>query len=149
MKRFKAKTKITASIGVAEASMPDIAFLMLIFFIVSTSFPDIGLPLILPQSSGQVTEVARANVMDIVTARTGLYYIGASDTPVPLAELRRLAKEQLTANDKLIILLETHPQAPYGRMIDALDEVMLAYDELDAANIKRDRRISIKMIEYE
>jgi biopolymer transport protein ExbD len=141
------KTKLPADIP--EASTADIAFLLLIFFIVSTGFPDIALPLVLPQNTGEVTQVARANVMEIVTARTGLYYVGAADAPVPLTDLRRRVKEQLTANDKLIILLETHPQAPYGKMINALDEVMLAYNELDDANIKRDRRISIKMIEYE
>jgi hypothetical protein len=34
-------------------------------------------------------------------------------------------------------------------MINALDEVTLAYDELMAANIKREHRISLKMLETE
>jgi len=135
--------------SIPEASMADIAFLLLIFFIVSTGFPDIGLPLILPPNTGIAKEVARSNVLELVTARTGEYFIGASVTPIPLAEVARIAREQLIANDKLIILIESHPDSPYGKMIDLLDEVMLTYDRLGQEGINRDRRISIKMIEYE
>lgn len=134
---------------IPEASTADIAFLLLIFFIVSTGFPDIGLPLILPSSTGVAKEVARSNVLEIVTARTGEYFIGKSVTPISLQEVAKLAHEQLVANDKLILLLESHPDAPYGKMIDLLDEVMLVYDRLDEEKIDRERRISIKMIEYE
>jgi len=134
---------------IPEASTADIAFLLLIFFIVSTGFPDIGLPLILPSSTGLAKEVARSNVLEVVTARTGEYYIGRAEAPISLAEVARLAKEQLIANDKLIILLESHPDAPYGKMIDLLDEVTLVYNQLDEEKIARERRISIKMIEYE
>lgn len=147
MRGHRTKSRTTADIS--EASTGDIAFLLLIFFIVSTSFPDIGLPLILPSSTGIVKEVARSNVLEVVTSRTGEYYIGKSEAPIPLPDLARLAKEQLIANDKLIILLASHPEAPYGSMIDVLDEVMLVYDQLDLENISRERRISIKMIEYE
>jgi len=144
---MRKKKKTPADIP--EASTADIAFLLLIFFIVSTSFPDIGLPLILPSSTGLAKEVARSNVLEVVTSRTGEYFIGKSVAPMPLAEVAKLAKEQLIANDKLIILLESHPDAPYGKMIDMLDEVMLVYDQLELENIPRERRISIKMIEYE
>ena len=52
-------------------------------------------------------------------------------------------------NKNLILSLETHPDAPYGSMINALDEVTLAYNELAAANIKREHRISLKMLDIE
>jgi biopolymer transport protein ExbD len=134
---------------IPEASTADIAFLLLIFFIVSTGFPDIGLPLILPSSTGVVKEVARSNVLEVVTARTGEYYIGKTETPVSLETVAQTVRDQLVANDKLIILLETHPDAPYEKFVDALDEVMVTYERLDQQNIRRERRISIKTIEYE
>ena len=75
MAKFSRRSRITADM-VGESSMSDVAFLLLIFFIVSTTFPEIGLTLILPSKSGEVKEVARTNVMQIVTARTGAYFIG-------------------------------------------------------------------------
>jgi len=61
-------------------------------------------------------------------------------------QIKPRVKQNLLENEKLILSLETHPDAPYGRMIDALDEVVLAYNELDAAGTERTRRISLKMI---
>jgi len=134
---------------VGESSMSDVAFLLLVFFIVSTTFPEIGLTLILPSKSGEVKEVARQNVMQIVTARTGAYFVGTEEIPTQLMELKGRVKERLTENERLIISLESHPDAPYGRMIDALDEVMLGYNELQEAGVARDRRISLKMLDVE
>jgi len=132
-----------------ESAQSDVAFLLLIFFIVSTTFPEIGLTLILPSKASTVKQVKRTNVMQIVTARTGDYYIDTEETPTPLSALKGLVKERLIENDKLILSVETHPEAPYGSMIDALDEVTLAYDELEAQRIRRDKRISLKSLEIE
>ena len=129
--------------------MSDVAFLLLIFFIVSTTFPEIGLTLILPSKAGEVKEVARQNVMQIITARTGAYFVGTEETPTSIRQIKGRVKERLTENERLIISLESHPEAPYGRMIDALDEVMLSYSELQQEGVSRDRRISLKMLDVE
>ena len=148
MAKFSRRSGISAEL-VGESSMSDVAFLLLVFFIVSTTFPEIGLPMILPSKSGDVKQVARANVMQIVTARSGAYFLDVDTEPTPLSELRGIVKQRLIDNDKLILSLETHPDAPYGKMVDALDEVTLAYDELAAAKITREHRISLKMLEIE
>jgi biopolymer transport protein ExbD len=148
MAKFRKRTRISADM-VGESSMSDVAFLLLIFFIVSTTFPEVGLPMILPSKAGDVKQVKRDNVMQIVTARSGAYFIDIDTEPTPLYELRGIVRQRLTDNKNLILSLETHPDAPYGSMINALDEVTLAYNELAAANIKREHRISLKMLDIE
>lgn len=148
MAKFRKRTRISADM-VGESSMSDVAFLLLIFFIVSTTFPEVGLPMILPSKAGDVKQVKRDNVMQIVTARSGAYFIDVDTEPTPLYELRGIVRQRLTDNKNLILSLETHPDAPYGSMINALDEVTLAYNELAAANIKREHRISLKMLDIE
>lgn len=148
MAKFRKRTRISADM-VGESSMSDVAFLLLIFFIVSTTFPEVGLPMILPSKAGDVKQVKRDNVMQIVTARSGAYFIDVDTEPTPLYELKGIVRQRLTDNDNLILSLETHPDAPYGSMINALDEVTLAYNELAAANIKREHRISLKMLDIE
>ncbi len=148
MAKFSRRSGISAEL-VGESSMSDVAFLLLVFFIVSTTFPEIGLPMILPSKSGDVKQVARVNVMQIVTARSGAYFLDVDTEPTPLSELRGIVKQRLIDNDKLILSLETHPDAPYGKMVNALDEVTLAYGELAAAKITREHRISLKMLEIE
>ena len=148
MAKFRKRTRISADM-VGESSMSDVAFLLLIFFIVSTTFPEVGLPMILPSKAGDVKQVKRDNVMQIVTARSGAYFIDVDTEPTPLYELRGIVRQRLTDNKNLILSLETHPDAPYGSMINALDEVTLAYNELAAANIRREHRISLKMLDIE
>jgi len=148
MARFRTRTRISADM-VGESSMSDVAFLLLIFFIVSTTFPEVGLPMILPSKAGDVKQVKRDNVMQIVTARSGAYFLDIDTEPTPLYELKGIVRQRLTDNENLILSLETHPDAPYGSMINALDEVTLAYNELAAANIKREHRISLKMLDIE
>jgi biopolymer transport protein ExbD len=148
MAKFRKRSRITADM-VGESAMSDVAFLLLIFFIVSTTFPEVGLPMILPSKAGEVKQVKRDNVMQIVTARSGAYFIDVDTEPTPLYELRGIVRQRLTDNKNLILSLETHPDAPYGSMINALDEVTLAYNELAAANIKREHRISLKMLDIE
>jgi biopolymer transport protein ExbD len=148
MAKFRKRTRISADM-VGESSMSDVAFLLLIFFIVSTTFPEVGLPMILPSKAGDVKQVKRDNVMQIVTARSGAYFVDIDTEPTPLYELRGIVRQRLTDNENLILSLETHPDAPYGSMINALDEVTLAYNELAAANIKREHRISLKMLDIE
>ena len=148
MAHFKKRTRVGAEMS-GESSMSDVAFLLLVFFIVSTTFPEVGLPLILPSKQGDVKQVKRTNVMQIVTGRTGAYFIDIDESATPLSALKGLVSERLTENENLIISLETHPEAPYGNMIDALDEVMLAYSDLETAGAKREKRISLKMLEVQ
>jgi biopolymer transport protein ExbD len=145
MARFKKRSSISAEM-VGESSMSDVAFLLLVFFIVSTTFPEVGLPLILPSASGDVTQVKRDNVMQIVTARSGVHFVDLEETPTELPRIKEIVTQRLRENDSLILSLETHPEAPYTNMIEALDMVMLVYDELEAAGLRRDKRISLKML---
>ncbi len=46
--------------------------------------------------------------------------------PVGLKELKSLIEQKLMANEKLVIVIETEPNADYGLMIDILDELRLA-----------------------
>lgn len=124
--------------GVPEISMAstaDISFLLLIFFIVSTVFNlEMGLPLILPSGQNESTaQVSRKNVLEIKAHSDNS--ISVKGTPVRLAEIRRMVKEAQDANPKLIVVIQTSPQAQYGVMIDILDELKMA----------KIRKISIKM----
>ena len=120
---------------ISTASMADISFLLLIFFIVSTVFNlEMGLPLILP--SGQTesaAQVSRKNVLEIKANADNSISIKGVNTKV--SDVRRIAREAQDANPKLIVVIQTAPQAQYGVMIDILDELKMA----------KIKKISIKM----
>ena len=108
------------------ASMSDINFLLLIFFLVSTMFAvEKGLPMALPVKGSQTVKLKRDNVMNIQAYENGSIVI-RDHGPIGMKELKPFIEQKLQANEKLVIVIETEPNADYGLMIDILDELRLA-----------------------
>ncbi len=111
---------------IPDSSLADVAFLLLIFFIATTTMSEeFGLSLILPAKSSQASEVNRQNVMVISTDPSGrVFYV--DDSPTPLHDIKQLVKDREAANDKLVVSVEPAKEAPYRAMVDILDELKLA-----------------------
>jgi biopolymer transport protein ExbD len=131
MRKLQASSRPTTEFS--AASMSDIAFLLLIFFLVTTIFAlEMGIPLILPGKTSENVKMNRKNILVVQAHANGA--ITVEDQQVSLAELRPLIEKRLAQNEKLVVVIETHPDAEYGLMIDILDELKLA----------QARRISLK-----
>ncbi len=123
MKKLQARSR--PSTEFSASAMSDIAFLLLIFFLVTTIFAlEQGIPLILPGQQSDNVKVKRKNIL-VVKAHAN-NSITIDKDPVPLANVRTIIEERLATNEKLVVVIETHPDAEYGLMIDILDELKLA-----------------------
>ena len=121
-------TRVRPPEDIPDSAMADVAFLLLIFFLATTTIAEeFGLSLILPAKS-QNTErlqVNRDNVMVITTDPTGaVFYV--DDKPTALSEIEGLVKTRRLSNDKLVVSVEPDRRAPYKAMVDILDELKLA-----------------------
>ncbi|HPF34538.1 MAG TPA: biopolymer transporter ExbD [Candidatus Krumholzibacteria bacterium] len=110
------------------ASTSDVAFLLLIFFIVMPMKADeIGISLVLPGKSNNKTDTAKVSQKNVavirVTANNAILF---DEQPVRLGDLEARIRERVEANDKTVVILETHPDANYGMMVACLDEVKLS-----------------------
>jgi biopolymer transport protein ExbD len=121
---------------IPDSAMADVAFLLLIFFLATTTIAEeFGLSLILPAKAQnqQRIEVNRENVMVISTDATGsIYYV--DEDPVALTDVEPLVRSRLAGNERLVVSIEPDRRAPYRAMVDILDEVKQA----------RAKRISLK-----
>lgn len=109
----------------SQASLSDIAFLLLIFFIATTIFPtEQGISLILPGANSNVIQIHRADMMVIHTDATGHVFV--DDQPWPIDALQSEIERRTRANDELVISIETDAAAPYKSMVAVLDKVKLA-----------------------
>jgi len=132
--KFKKRSKVSTEIP--NSSLSDIAFLLLIFFMVSTVFAiEEGLILDLPSKEAVAKKISRKNIMRVSGYANGLITI--DDEPVNLHDVRGRVEQAMMDNDKLIVVVETDPQATYGLMIDMLDELKLAQAQ----------RVSLKTLE--
>ena len=115
--------------------MSDLAFLLLVFFVVTTTFAvEEGIPLVLPGRAATATRVDASDVLEIRALAGG--QVEVQGQPVRLTAVRPLIEQRLRANPDLVVLLTTHRNAEYGLMVDLLDEIKLA----------NCRRISLKTV---
>ncbi|MCK4350098.1 MAG: biopolymer transporter ExbD [Candidatus Krumholzibacteria bacterium] len=121
---IKKRSKVTSEFN--TASMSDINFLLLIFFLVSTMFAvEKGLPMALPGKGSQTVKLKRDNVLAIQAYKNGSIVIRGTG-PVNIREIKTIIEKKLLQNPKLVVVIETHPDADYGIMVDILDELRLA-----------------------
>ena len=115
---------------IPTSSMADIAFLLLIFFLVTTVFPkDSGLAIVLPEESEEV-EVNQKNILHIVIQPNGVVEVRRGESQqvqnVTPADIEGIWRQDVASNPNLIAGVKTHPDAPYKFMIDVLDALQTA-----------------------
>ena len=110
--------------AIPEGGMADIAFLLLVFFLVTTTIDmDTGLGIILP-AEGQELEINKKNILNCLISASGNVLLGGE--PVEMKDLSRRVKEEIRANDKLIISVKAHEKSEYDVYVEVLDQLKLA-----------------------
>lgn len=130
---LRKKKKITYSIP--TASMGDVAFLLILFFLVSTVFSkEKGLKMLLPEKTTEQEKVVvvKENIITLainpageVNAKT----VGINEylAPQDYDRIKDIVEERLLARDTfLVVSLRASKDAPYKSMIEVLDRIKLA-----------------------
>lgn len=122
--------KSRVSDEIPTSSMADIAFLLLIFFLVTTVFPkDKGLEVVLPEE-GEEVAVSQNNILHLIVRTDGIVDVkrGESTSIQQMRpdDIETVWRTEVTANPNLIAAVKTHPDAPHRYMIDVLDALQLA-----------------------
>ncbi|MGH7559032.1 MAG: ExbD/TolR family protein [Gemmatimonadota bacterium] len=125
------KRKSRVSDEIPTASMADIAFLLLIFFLVTTVFAeDRGLSLVLPERQSEEIEINPKNIITFYVVGDGVVQLRRGDSPdkqtINFDQVEAITRQELAANSRLIVSVKTAPDADYVDMVNVLDEVKLA-----------------------
>lgn len=132
--------KVSAEIP--SSSLADIAFLLLIFFLVVTTIDtDTGIGLVLPppaQENQPPPKLNDRNMLDILVNKQGLVLL--EEQPTPISQVKRKVKEFITnrgqnpnlsdSPDEAVVSIKTDRQTTYSVYIDMLDKVIGAYKEV-------------------
>ena len=109
---------------IPTSSMADIAFLLLIFFLVTTTIDiDKGLGLVLP-AEGETIEIKKKNILNCLINSSGMVLLGGER--VNLKDVSRIVKEKLRENNKLIISVKTHEKTRYKDYVAIIDQLKMA-----------------------
>jgi biopolymer transport protein ExbD len=121
---MRAPKRKKEDIEIPTSSLADIVFLLLIFFLVSTSMnPSKGLGLTLPPP-GEEIKMDKENILTIYINAAGNVLV--REDVITIDQIKDRVTAEIQANDKLVVSLRTDPDAKYDAMIQVLDQLKLA-----------------------
>jgi len=110
--------------NIPTSSMADIAFLLLIFFLVTTTIDmDKGLGMVLP-AEGEEIEISKKNILNCLINSTGNVLLGGEG--LEIRDLSKSIRQKLAENDKLIISVKAHKSTSYKDYIAVIDQLKRA-----------------------
>ena len=110
---------------IPTSSMADIAFLLLIFFLVTTTIDtDKGLGIVLPPPGDIEIEIRKENILNCLINSQGKVLL--DEEPISVAQIHRVVGQRLRKNDKLIISVKSHPKTTYNDYVRVIDQLKMA-----------------------
>jgi biopolymer transport protein ExbD len=124
----KSKKKARVGVRIDMTPLVDVAFLLLIFFMVTTVFrtPQ-ALEINLPPKYNPPVPIAKHNILTVIALPGDRYRWTVGDAPskdVTFRELPAVFKTEKSRNpDKIVVVIKIHPEARFHAMVDIIDEL--------------------------
>jgi biopolymer transport protein ExbD len=113
--------KRSSDVEIPSSSLADIAFLLLIFFLVATTIDvDKGLDLVLPDIGTEI-EIQKKNITNLLINDAGQILL--DNEVVPVEEVDDIIRDKLMVNDKLIVSVKTARKTKYDIYIRVIDQL--------------------------
>jgi len=118
------RRKAGSGARIPTSSMADIAFLLIVFFMVTTIFKmEQGLAITLPRSTAG-EKIPKQNVAHVWIDRSGT--ISVDDLVISAPDIEYLVSAKLRENRGLIVSFNTDENAPYRVVNEAMERLKLA-----------------------
>lgn len=109
---------------IPTSSLADIAFLLLVFFLVTTTIDmDKGLTLVLP-APGEEKEIPKENISNLLINAAGMVMM--DEVPLTISEIRKIAKTKMAENPNLIFSVKADRETKYQDFVSVLDQLKMA-----------------------
>ena len=113
------------STDIPMASLPDIVFLLLIFFLVTTTIDaEKGLDLVLPPAQSEELKMAKENIANLLINAAG--DVAIDNQIVQIRDITRIIKERLQSNPLLVVSVKTDKRTQYDVYLDVIDKLKKA-----------------------
>jgi biopolymer transport protein ExbD len=123
------KKKKVRDVEIPSSSMADIAFLLLVFFLLTTTIDmQKGLNNVLPPSDSDDVKIPKKNIANILVNEHGNVLL--SGEIVEVNDIRDIISRKINENPQLVVSLKTHKDTKY-------DIFIRVYDQLKLANAKK------------
>lgn len=114
------------------ASMADIAFLLMVFFLVTTTIDlDKGINLTLPEKGGEQVKIKKGNIANLLVNAQGQVLL--DNEPIEIPQIQETIRQKIEekgydpeGKPNLIVSIKTARETDYNTYIQVLDQVKLA-----------------------
>ena len=105
---------------IPTSSMADIAFLLIVYFMVTTTFAATrGLDFALPKDDDTPPVIEKEDSVLIDIQPNGQLIV--DQTPMELEDIFDYLQPKLIPNPKKPVIIKPHPETPYGHMLEVFD----------------------------
>jgi len=126
---MKLNKETEVSSEIPTSSMADIAFLLIIYFMITTTFAATqGLDFQLPKEENNPPTVEKEESVLIEIQPSGQLIV--DNRPMPLDQVLEYLKPKLERNPLKPVIIRPDPDAPYGKMVTVFDELRQAKDKI-------------------
>lgn len=119
---IKRRTKVDSSFNMS--SMTDIVFLLLIFFLVtSTLVNPNALKLLLPKSTNQISSKPQVSVSikHYTQSNTFSYHVNGRSEPIPLSEIELTLRKELEEREEPVVSLHVDKTVPMEQVVNIMN----------------------------
>ncbi len=110
---------------IPTGSMADIAFLLLVFFLVTTTIDtDKGLGIVLPPAGDVEIEIKKKNILNCLINSQGKVLL--DEEPTDVEQIGRIVKKRLGQNPLLIVSVKAHQKTAYSDYVRVIDQLKIA-----------------------
>ena len=110
---------------IPTSALPDIVFLLLIFFLVTTTIDaEKGLDLVLPPAQSEELKMAKENIVNLLINAAG--YVAIDGEIVEIRDITRIIKDRLQQNPLLVVSVKTDKLTQYDTYLDVIDKLKKA-----------------------
>ena len=119
---IKRHSKVDPSFSMS--SMTDIVFLLLIFFLVtSTLVNPNALKLLLPKSTNQISSkpLVSISIRHYLQSNTFSYHINGKNTPVQLSDIEKIVQQELKDSEDPTVSLHVDKTVPMEQVVNIMN----------------------------
>jgi biopolymer transport protein ExbD len=121
MRRFSQRNSLVTLSDINITPLLDLAFVLLIIFVITTPLLEKGLDLQLPGGGHTDKPLVKKDIRMVEVSQQGYYVL--DHRPMKLDELTRVLEQQYRANPNLLIAIRADENGKYKLVADILDRL--------------------------
>jgi biopolymer transport protein ExbD len=124
MRRYSQKHGFQTLSEINVTPLLDLAFVLLIIFIITTPLMDKSTGLVLPSSKAAADAVNPAEVQTVTLAKDG--QVSLNSQPVSLDQLSSILSAKFSTQPGIGVVVRSHRDLPVQKLVDVLDAIRRA-----------------------